>query len=207
MARRSPGSVRGLEDLGRIRLSKSIFFRECLHSEIAGIHGLSNVPDDVDLAVAAGTRLCADLLEPIQANFGRISIRSAYRSLEVNTIGNAQGYNCATNRNDRARHIWDQRSADGGMGAMATIVVPWLLDQEGDAGDWRRMAWWIHDHLPYSELQFFPRLKAFNIGWHEFPKRRIASFVSPRGVLTKSGMPGSEDSHDAWYAGFPSSQK
>ena len=25
----------------------------------------------------------------------------------------------------------------------------------------------IHDHLPYSELQFFPELAAFNIGWHD----------------------------------------
>jgi hypothetical protein len=38
--------------------------------------------------------------------------------------------NCVSNEADRARrHVWDQRSADGGMGAMATIVVPWLVDR------------------------------------------------------------------------------
>jgi hypothetical protein len=51
------------------------------------------------------------------------------------------------------------------------------------------MAWWIHDHLPYSELQFFPKLAAINIGWHERPRRRISSFAPSRGLLTKPGMP------------------
>ena len=63
--------------------------------------------------------------------------------------------------------------------------------------------WWIHDHLPYSELQFFPKLAAFNIGWHEFPRRRISSFTPPRGVLTKPGLPNHEGDHSDQYRGFP----
>jgi hypothetical protein len=39
---------------------------------------------------------------------------------------------------------------------MATIVVPWLADRYREGADWRALAWWIHDHLPYSQLQFFP---------------------------------------------------
>ena len=35
-----------LTQLGRVRLSKSFFMRDMLHSEIAQIHGLSNVPDN-----------------------------------------------------------------------------------------------------------------------------------------------------------------
>jgi hypothetical protein len=65
------------------------------------------------------------------------------------------------------------------------------------------MAWWIHDNLPYSELQFFPKLAAFNIGWHEQPRRRITSFATPRGVLTKRGMPNHDGSHRSHYRGFP----
>ena len=53
------------------------------------------------------------------------------------------------------------------MVAMACIVVPWLVDRVQEGTPWQAMAWWIHDHLPYSELHFFPRLCAFNIGWHE----------------------------------------
>jgi hypothetical protein len=122
--------------------------REFLYSEIANIYGLQNLPDDPALAIAAGQRLCTELLEPLQATFGRVAVRSAYRSSTVNAFGNAHSHNCASNEWARARHIWDQHSADGGMGAMATIVLPWLVDHIDVGGDWQSMAWWIHDNLP-----------------------------------------------------------
>ena len=50
---------------------------------------------------------------------------------------------------------------------MACIVVPWFADHLRKGTPWQAMAWWIHDHLPYSQLQFFPKLGAFNIGWQE----------------------------------------
>jgi hypothetical protein len=172
---RTPKTVRRTETFSRIRLSQSFFMRDFLYSEIASIHGMVNLLDDPALAIAAGRHLCEHLLEPLQATFGRLAIRSAYRLPEVNGYGNAHFQNCASNEFDRARNIWDQRSADGGMGAMTTVVVPWLVDRLGKDGvNWQSMAWWIHDHLPYSELQFFPKLGAFNIGWHEIPKRRIS---------------------------------
>jgi hypothetical protein len=102
-----------------------------------------------------------------------VAVRSAYRSPKVNAFGNAHSGNCASNEPDRERHIWDQRSADGGMGAVATVVVPWLVDRLENGTTWQSTAWWIHDHLPYSELQFFPKLAAFNIAWHERPKRDL----------------------------------
>ena len=40
---------------------------------------------------------------------------------------------------------------------MTSVVVPWLVDQLDKGVTWPAMAWWIHDHLPYSELQFFPK--------------------------------------------------
>ena len=40
-----PGSVRSLEELGRVRLSASFFMRDFLHSEIADFHGIPNIPD------------------------------------------------------------------------------------------------------------------------------------------------------------------
>ena len=61
---RKPASMKALEKLGRVRLSEHFFMREMLHSEIANFHGIPNIPDDPDLAVAAGTRLCEELLEP-----------------------------------------------------------------------------------------------------------------------------------------------
>lgn len=62
---RKPDSVAALAEFGRVRLSKSFFMRDFLFSDIAAVHGLSNVPDDPDLAIAAGSRLCEELLEPM----------------------------------------------------------------------------------------------------------------------------------------------
>ena len=201
--RARPSSVKSLEELGRVRLSASFFMRDFLHSEIADFHGIPNIPDTPDLAIAAGRKLCEQLLEPLQATFGRLAIRSAYRAPAVNEFGNRHGLSCASNLRNYARHIWDRRDAEGAMGAMATVVVPWFADRYHDGADWRALAWWIHDHLPYSQLQFFPKLAAFNIGWHERPRRRIDSFIAPKGCLTRPGMANHEGSHAEFYSGFP----
>jgi hypothetical protein len=203
LAVKTPKSVRTAEDFGRVRLSKSFFMRDFLYSEIANIHHLTNLPEDPELAIAAGKELCRNLLEPLQDTFGRLGVRSGYRAPDVNGLGNERNYSCASNENNRAQHIWDRRSKDGGMGAMATIVVPWLVDRLPEGVSWTAMAWWIHDHLPYSELQFFPKLAAFNIAWHEIPKKRITNFVAPRGLLTKPGMPNHDGDHSAEYPRFP----
>ncbi len=178
---RKPTSVQGLTELGRVRLSKSFFMRDMLQSEIAQMHGLLNAPDDPDLAIAAGTRLCEELLEPLQDKFGRLAIRSAYRSREVNALGHRLKLNCASNEKNAGKHIWDMRDANGRMGAMACVVVPSFWDRHQESGDWQKLARWIDDHLPYSTLYFFPTYWAVNIGWHERPQRRIDSYAEPKG--------------------------
>src|SRR6516165_1667320 len=200
---KAPRSVRNAEDFGRVRLSPSFYMRDFLHSEIGDIHGISNLPDDPDLTIMTGKLLCVHLLEPLQATFGRIAVRSAYRSPAVNSLGNARYKSCGSNERNASRHIWDRRDRYGFIGAMASIVVPWFADRYAAGTSWQAIAWWIHDHLPYSELQFFPKLAAFNIGWHEQPKRRIYSFIAPRGLLTKPGMTNHEGSHVGYYRGFP----
>ncbi len=200
---RKPASMRGLEEFGRVRLSRSFYMRDFLYSEIAAHYGLSNAPDDPDLAIEAGRGLCVNLLEPLKATFGAIAIRSALRSCAVNEFGNANGLNCASNAASYAGHIWDRRDAEGCMGATACIVVPWFADAYARSGDWRPMAWFIHDRLPYSSLCFFPRLAAFNIQWHERPRRRIDSHAPPKGCLTRPGMPGHDADHAGAYPGFP----
>lgn len=42
--------------------------RDMLHSEIAEVH------------IATGLRLCEELLEPLRERWGRLAIRSTYRS-------------------------------------------------------------------------------------------------------------------------------
>lgn len=203
-----PNTVASLSEFGRVRLSKTFFMRDFLFSDIASIHGFNNVPDDPDLAIAAGKRLCEDLLEPLQDVFGRIAIRSAFRSVEVNGFGNEMqrakksGYNCASNEANYAAHIWDRRDASSCMGATACIVLPSFWDRFQAEGDWRKLAWWIHDHLPYSALYFYPRYWAFNISWHEKPERRIDSYTKPVGCLTKPGMANHEGSHEGEWTGI-----
>jgi hypothetical protein len=196
-------TVDALEEFGRSRLSRSFFMRDFLYSEIAAIHHLPNIPDNPDLAISAGSRLCEELLEPLRATFGRIAIRSAFRSCAVNEFGNENNLNCATNEANYAVHIWDRLDANGCMGATACIVVPWFADRYESGADWRSIAWWIHDHLPYSTLAFFPKLCAFNIGWHERPRRRITSRIEPAGCLTQPGMDNHSGDHSEWYRGFP----
>lgn len=205
---KKPVSVSSLNDFGRVRLSKSFFMRDFLFSDIAAIHGFSNTPDDPDLAIAAGSKLCEELLEPLQDRFGRIAIRSAYRSSEVNGFGNEMqaqkkpGYNCASNEANYAGHIWDKRDAEGRMGATACVIIPAFYDAFPADGDWTKLAWWIHDHLPYSSLYFFPKFWAVNITWREQPERRIDSYVAPKGCLTKPGMANFDGSHEADWAGI-----
>ncbi|MGH6922672.1 MAG: hypothetical protein ACRED5_02785 [Propylenella sp.] len=200
---RRPETVKSLEELGRVRLSENFFFRDFLYSEVANLYGLSNIPDVPDLAIETGRALCENLLEPLRRKFGRISIRSAYRCREVARVCNERGHNCSKPEAEYADHIWDRRDAHGFSGAMATVIVHALIPYYQRTGHWEAMAWWVHDHLPYSSMLFFPKFAAFNLGWREMPKRRIASFIPPRrGLLTKPGMPNQAGDHGHEYAEF-----
>lgn len=198
---RTPKSVDALEKLGMVRLSHSFYMREFLYSETANFHGIQNIPDNPDLAIEVGKKLCEKLLEPLNATFGRVAIRSSFRSCEVNKFCNEHGYKCANNEANYAGHIWDRLDTNGLKGATACITLPWFTDRYEKGTDWRALAFWIHDHLPYSELQFFPALCAFNINWHEKPKKTIESFIDPKGYLLKESFLPS--GHPALYAGFP----
>jgi hypothetical protein len=173
----SKHKVTKLDELGRIRLSKHFFLRDFLFSETAAANGINNIPDDLPLAVEAGSQLCQNVLEPIQQAWGRIHIRSAFRSCEVNQLGNELGANCATNEKNYAGHIWDRRDEQGFMGATACIVIPAYLDYFEKTGDWTSLAWWIHANIPeYSSMCFFPNLCAFNISWYE--KKQSPKYIS-----------------------------
>lgn len=202
---RRPGSMRGLETLGRVRLSKYFYMREFLYSEIASINGLQNIPDDPDLAIENGRQFCTALLDPLEDTFGRVAVRSGYRSAAVNRFGNENRLNCARNDHPLECHIWDRASGEDAI-AGASVVIPWFADRYAEGRDWRDLAWWIHDHLPYSDLWFFPKLCAFNISWRPVPWRTISSYVPPRGLLLRRGDDPAETpaARQARYADFPS---
>lgn len=188
--------VRHLEEVGRVRLSQNFYLREFLHSEIAAAYGIVNTPDDLDLAVRAGRNLCTELLEPLHRTFGKVWVRSGFRSRELNELGHRLRLGCASNKFNYAGHIWDALDSQGRMGATATVVIPWFADFLDRGGDWRALAWWLHDNLDYSYICFFQRLGAFNIQWREQPERRIQSWREPKGILTQPGLPNHEGRHD-----------
>lgn len=194
-----------LEKLGKTRLSRHFFARDFLYSEIGNFHAIPNLPEDVDLFLAAGRAFCDILLDPIVETFGPVAVRSAYRSPVVNQFGNEHDLKCARNEANYAGHIWDRRDAAGRMGACVSIVVPWFADQYSQGRDWRDLAWWVHDHLPYHEMWFFPTNAAFNLTWRETPERIISSYVAPRGKLLAGGAEPNESLADrrVRYADFP----
>jgi len=202
---RRPGSLRGLEALGRVRLSRHFYMRNFLNSEIGNFYGIPNLPDDPDLAIAAGRALCETLLDPLVETFGPIEIRSAYRAPAVNGFGNENGLSCARNDANFAGHIWDRRDRQGRMGACTSIMIPWFADAFEAGRDWRDLAWWLHDHLDYHEIWFFPRRAAFNLTWREAPGRSISSYIAPKGKLLAAGVAPGESAADraARYADFP----
>lgn len=193
-----------LETLGRVRLSRHFYMRDFLYSEIGSFHGLPNVPDNPDLAIEHGRQLCTQLLDPLTETFGRLAIRSGYRSAGLNAYGNAHGLNCARNDNPIECHIWDRGTGHAAI-AGTSLAIPWFTDRYEAGRDWRDLAWWIHDHLPYSGLWFFPKLCAFNLDWRPAPLRTISSYIAPRGMLLRAGAAPGEplDQRQIRYADFP----
>lgn len=205
-------SVAALTALGRVQLSPHFFMRDMLYSEVANFHGMPNIPDDPDLAVEAGRQLARQVLEPLHDAFGAVTIRSAYRSPSVNGFCNEmlrqgdRAYFCGPNDYNRARHIWDQRDADGLLGATVSVVIPWYLPRFAESQDPRPLAWWIRDHVPaYDSMAFYPWLCAFNIRWYEGESDqeiRLSDGVDSE-VLTRRGMANFDVDHRDSYAGFP----
>ncbi|BAB75418.1 peptidase M15 [Anabaena sp. FACHB-709] len=207
---RKPQTVKALEELGRVRLSKNFFMRDFLYSEISQMEGIPNIPDHPDVAISAGKNLCEQVLEPIQDALGRISIRSAFRSSAVNAKGaeNKNQYNCAKNESNYAGHIWDIRDSDGYMGATACIIVNSFINYYEKTADWTALAWWIHDHIDnYKSMEFFYNYAAFNISWSENPERKKSGIFShvpnphtgQKGYLTRKGTDNYEGSHKQFY--------
>ena len=201
---RRPGSMWSLETLGRVRLSKHFYMRDFLYSEIGNFHRVQNLPRDPDLAIANGRMLCTELLDPLEETFGRLAIRSGYRSPELNRFGNENKLNCARNDNPIECHIWDWGAGNEAI-AGTSLAIPWFTDQYDTGRDWRELAWRIHDHLPFSAMWFFPKLCAFNLDWRPKPRRMIGSYIAPRGLLLKQGHAPSEpiEARRARYADFP----
>ena len=201
---RKPASMWSLETFGRVRLSRHFYMRDFMYSEISAFHGITNIPEDPDLVIKNGRAFCETLLDPLEETFGRVAVRSGYRSFQLNRYGNENRLNCARNDNPLECHIWDRLRGEKAI-AGASIVIPWFADQYDQGRDWRDLAWWLHDHLPYSDIWFFPKLAAFNLVWRATPQRTISSYIAPRGTLLRAGEEPGENraQRGVRYADFP----
>lgn len=203
--RNRPNTHTTLGKLGRVQLSRYFFMREFLYSEIGAVEGLDNTPRDPALAIRTGRMLALTLLDPLVETFGPIAVRSAYRSPEVNGFGAEHGLNCGSNENNYAAHIWDIADAEGNAGAMASVVIPWFARRYEQGRDFRDLAWWLYDHLPFHSLTFFPARAAFNFGWRENPTPAIRTWIGDQRVILRRGAEPDEDAatRAARYSDFP----
>jgi hypothetical protein len=164
-----------LDRFGRVRLSQNFYMREFLYSEIANFYQISNLPHDPPAIIAAGEKLAQELLEPLQQKYGRLHIRSGYRSPALNLEGNRRGLGCKSNDKNWGRKIWGY-DREGYLGAMACVVIPSFQSEYERTGDMSPVANWINANLNPSELIFFKKQGAVNLGWREkFKKLNIGN--------------------------------
>lgn len=75
---------------------------------------------------------------------------------------------------------------------------------------WKAMAWWIYDHLPYSEVMFFHHPKfnyaPFNIRWHETDERRWIRSTGHKALTKPPRPPFGPGVNAQEYPGFPTLQ-
>jgi hypothetical protein len=201
---RKPASMWSLETLGRVKLSKHFYMRDFLYSEIGNFYQRQNIPDNPDLAIETGRAFCQTLLDPLEETFGRVAVRSGYRSPSLNQFGNENRLNCAANDHPLECHIWDRGQEEARI-AGASVVIPWFAERYEQGRDWRDLAWWLHEHLDYSEIWFFPKLCAFNLVWRPVAHRTISSYITPRGKLLAAGDEPTEtlSERQARYNDFP----
>ena len=170
-----------LEKLGRVRLSEHFYLRQFLYSEIGAAFGIVNIPDFPDLAIETGTRLCEDVLEPLQRHVGQLVIRSGFRSARLNAFGAQHRLKCGSNEGNFAYHIWDHLDANGHKGAAACVVAPRFNDEHPGPEGKPALAKIIDEYINYHSVTFFAYDNALNIGWHERPLKRIY----PRNLLAQ----------------------
>ncbi|WP_172293556.1 hypothetical protein [Pseudoruegeria sp. HB172150] len=201
---RRPATYTALEDLGRVRLSPYFALRNFLYSEIGNHYAKPNIPDDPDLMIEAGRCLARNCLDPLVETFGPVDIRSGYRSPALNHFGatEVRPQKCSANEKNMASRIWDQRDAQGRMGACVSVVIPWFAAQYNAGRDWRDLAWWLYDHISFHEIWFFPKNAACNLHWREEPEHRILSYIAPKGRLADRDLVPDPMRHQR-YADFP----
>ena len=98
-----------------MKLSEHFTLREFVRSQTADRRGIRNQPDAG--AIAAMQLLCAQLLEPVRAQFGPVHISSGFRCLALNR---------AVGSGDGSQHVRGQAADFEVPGVSNYIVARWI---------------------------------------------------------------------------------
>jgi zinc D-Ala-D-Ala carboxypeptidase len=143
-----------------LQLSRNFTLNQMIYSTTAVRNGMDNWPKDPALVMRL-SGLCVNMLEPLQARFGKINVNSGYRNKRVNrAVGS---------KTDNSNHVW---------GYAADIEI---------AGQDNRQLWtWIKSNMRYHELilEFYKRSEGASSGWvhvayaYDIPNRMRAFTIS-----------------------------
>jgi hypothetical protein len=123
-----------------MQLSKHFKLKEFTKSQVAARNGINNTPHSGDLKNLED--LCYEVLEPIRAKFGVVTINSGFRSLELNRL---------LKSSDSSQHC-------KGMAADIEVLGTSNL----------KVAHWIKDNVDFDQLilEFWnSESEDLNVGW------------------------------------------
>lgn len=166
---------RQYDALALTRLSKHFILRDFLFSTESAVLGLSNLPEDTEMVIRAGQALCEQVLEPIQAQFGRFSITFGYQCRE------AMEYDwSAEKRRQHPRssnpHQWD-RGTFGNEVYARVDILPYCVE-DGEVGK-SEFARWCMMNLDIDLLMQWHRANIFCITISPRPRRVWIEWGNP----------------------------
>lgn len=116
------------------RLSSNYILRDFTYSTEAGLMGLANQPEDLEMVIRAGQAICEKVLEPITDQFGRPAITYGYACREAIEAGYE-----VKNPKSSAPHQWDRKSFGDEVYARVDIL-PFCVEDglisKHDFGHW-----------------------------------------------------------------------
>lgn len=156
-----------IDRLGRTRLSKNFILRDFLFCAASSARGMSNFPENPELAIQAGKALCENLLEPILAHFGRFAITYGYQSRESIDIDLARS-NKVFHRHCSSPHHWDRGTFGNAVYARVDILP---ICVEDGAVSKRDFGLWLMHNLDVDLCMTWTRSNVFCLTISPLPRR------------------------------------
>jgi len=155
------------DKLSRTRLSKNFILRDFLFCAASAAHGLSNFPEHPEAVIAAGRALCAGVLEPVLAQFGRFAITYGYQSRESMDADLARTSKL-TNLHSSNPHHWSRQTFGDEIYARVDIWPFCVEDGEVTKMEFGR---WLMHNLDLDLCMTWTRSNVFCLTISPVPRR------------------------------------